>query len=132
MPGDTYVCAVVSRSVMSDSVAPWTAACQAPVSKGILQNPGVGCHALLQGIFLTQWTTPGLLHCREIIYHLSMWSLLIMGQFFLPWHTPGSMEKKLILWVTSEAPSKLVSPVLLLPSVPELRLETIGSKFLNK
>ena len=30
-------CAVLSRSVMSDSVTPWTVACQAPLSMGILQ-----------------------------------------------------------------------------------------------
>ena len=27
---------------------------------------GVGCHSLLQGIFLTQGLTSGLLHCRQI------------------------------------------------------------------
>ena len=26
---------------------------------------------LLQGIFLTQGSNPGLLHCRQILYHLS-------------------------------------------------------------
>ena len=31
----------------------------------------MGCHALLQGIFLTQGWNPGLLHCRQILYHLS-------------------------------------------------------------
>ena len=35
------------------------------------KNTGVGCHSLLQGIFLTQWSNPGLLHCRQILYHLS-------------------------------------------------------------
>ena len=35
------------------------------------KNIGVGCHALLQGIFLTQGLNPGLLHCRKILYHLS-------------------------------------------------------------
>ena len=28
-------------------------------------------HSLLQGIFLTQRSKPGLLHCRETLYHLS-------------------------------------------------------------
>ena len=32
---------------------------------------GVGCHALLQGIFPMQGSNPGLLHCRWILYHLS-------------------------------------------------------------
>ena len=35
------------------------------------KNTGVGCHALLQGIFLTQGSNPGLLTCRQIISHLS-------------------------------------------------------------
>ena len=35
------------------------------------KNTGVGCHALLQGIFPTQGSNPGLLHWREIPYHLS-------------------------------------------------------------
>ena len=32
---------------------------------------GVGWHSLLQRIFLTQGLNPGLLHCRQILYHLS-------------------------------------------------------------
>ena len=35
------------------------------------KNTGVGCHFLLQGIFPTQGSNPGLLHCRQILYHLS-------------------------------------------------------------
>ena len=35
------------------------------------KNTGVGCHALLQGIFPTQGSNPGLLHCRRILYRLS-------------------------------------------------------------
>ena len=31
----------------------------------------MGGHFLLQGIFLTQGLNPGLLHCRQILYHLS-------------------------------------------------------------
>ena len=58
-----------SHSVMSDSVAPrflcpWN-------SPG--KNTGVGCHSLLQGIFLTQGLNPGLLHCRQTLYRLSHW-----------------------------------------------------------
>ena len=34
-------------------------------------STGVDCHALLQGIFLTQGLNPGLLHCRQILYYLS-------------------------------------------------------------
>ena len=40
---------------------------------GILQvkNTGVGCHFLLQGIFLTQEANPDLLNCRQTLYQLS-------------------------------------------------------------
>ena len=61
-------CAMLSRSVMSDSLwphglyNPWNSAGQ---------NPGVGCHALLQGIFLTQGSNSGLPPSRQILYPLS-------------------------------------------------------------
>ena len=35
------------------------------------KNNGVGCNSLLQGIFPTQGSNPGLLHCRQILYNLS-------------------------------------------------------------
>ena len=35
------------------------------------KNTGEGCHSLLQGILPTQGSNPGLLHCRQILYHLS-------------------------------------------------------------
>ena len=67
------VCVCVSRSVVSDSLwvhglqatrflCPWNSPCK---------NPGVGCHSFLQGIFLTQGSNPGLLHCRQILFPLS-------------------------------------------------------------
>ena len=36
-------------------------------------NTGVGCHALLQGIFPTQRSNPNILDCRQILYHLSLY-----------------------------------------------------------
>ena len=42
------------------------------------KNTGVSCHALLQGIFPTQGSNPGLPHCRRILYHLGhQWSPII-------------------------------------------------------
>ena len=35
------------------------------------KNTGVGCHCLLQRIFPTQGSNPGLLHCRQMLYRLS-------------------------------------------------------------
>ena len=63
----------VSHSAVSDSLrprglqparlfCPWDAPGK---------NNEVGCHSLLQGIFLTQGLNPGLPHCRQILYDLS-------------------------------------------------------------
>ena len=38
------------------------------------KNTGVGCHALLQGIFLTQGSNRCLLQCRWILYSLYLGS----------------------------------------------------------
>ena len=35
------------------------------------KDTGVGCHALLQGIFPAQGSNPGLPHCKWILYSLS-------------------------------------------------------------
>ena len=62
------MCAVLSRSVVSDSLQPSRLLCP-------WNSPGkktrVGCHFLLQGIFPTQGSKPGLTHCRQILYQLS-------------------------------------------------------------
>ena len=48
------------------------------------KNTAVGCHALLQRIFPTQGSNPGLLHCRRILCHLShqgsLWPFLRVGK----------------------------------------------------
>ena len=43
------------------------------------KNTGVGCHVLLQGIFLTQGRNTGVLHCRQILYHLSHEGILYLN-----------------------------------------------------
>ena len=55
------------------------------------KNTGVGCHAFLQGILPTQGLNPGLLHCRQIPYHLSHWepSLRLLIQDLKGWHHQG-------------------------------------------
>ena len=54
-------------------VTPWTVARQAPFVHGASpgKNTGVGCHALLQGIFPTLGLNPGLPHFRRILYRLN-------------------------------------------------------------
>ena len=51
------------------------------------KSTGVGCHALLQGIFPTQGSNPELLYCGRILYHLSH---------------QGSVHKTPIVFKTSE------------------------------
>ena len=58
----------VSRSVVSDSLQPHELYCPWN-SPG--QNTGVGNLSLLQGIFPTQGSNPGLLYYRQILYQLS-------------------------------------------------------------
>ena len=61
--------ACVSRSVVSDSATPWTAALQLPLSMGFSrQGNWSGLHSLLQGIFPTQGSNLCLLHCTQILY----------------------------------------------------------------
>ena len=70
---NVLVCCCWVASVVSDSVRPHRrqpARLPRPWdSPG--KNTGVGHHALLQGIFPTQGSNPGLLHCRQILYQLS-------------------------------------------------------------
>ena len=65
--------AVLSHSVMYDSATPWTAACQPPLSLGILQVRILEWVATpsLQGIFPGQGSNAGLPQCRWILYCLS-------------------------------------------------------------
>ena len=55
-----------SRSALCDTMD-----CSLPGSSlhGVLQfkSTGVGCHFLLQGIFPTQGSNPGLLHSRQAL-----------------------------------------------------------------
>ena len=57
-----------SRSVVSDSLGPH--GLYSPWSS-LGQNTGAGSLSLLQGIFPTQGSNPGLPHCRRILYQLS-------------------------------------------------------------
>ena len=109
-----------SRSVLSDSLwphvlySPWN-------SPG--QNARVGRLSLLQGIFPTQGSNPGLPHCRRILYQLShkgnprilewvaypfssrsFWPRsqtgvsCIAGGFFAYWAIMEAPESQRILW----------------------------------
>ena len=65
---------MISCSVVSDSVQPhalYSLLGSSVHGDSPGKNIGVGCYALLQGIFPTQGLNSGLLHCRQILYHLS-------------------------------------------------------------
>ena len=63
-------------------VTPWTVAYQGPWDfPG--KDSGVGYHFLLQEIFPTQGSNPGLPPCRWILYHLSH-----QGSFYGPLDNP--------------------------------------------
>jgi len=54
---------------MCQSLTPRTVDYQAPLSMDFPgKNTGMDNHSLLQGIFLTQGSNLGLLHCRRILY----------------------------------------------------------------
>ena len=68
----TFCCCLVTN-IMSDSLQPYGLQSTRLLcpwnSSG--KNTGVSCHFLLQESFSTQGSNPGLLHCRQIHYHLS-------------------------------------------------------------
>ena len=78
---------------------------QAPPSMGILQATSVGCHALLQVIFLIQVSKPYPLHCRQfftteplgkapefqgrvIIFQVSLGDSKVENYCRIPFHPP--------------------------------------------
>ena len=66
---DLLACSVAS--VMSNSLDPMDYSLPGSSVHGDSpgKNTGVGCHFLLQGIFPTQGSNPGILHCRQLLYH---------------------------------------------------------------
>ena len=71
-------CSVVSTSLWPHGpYSPWISAAQ---------NTGMGSLFLLQGIFLTKGSKPGLLHCRRILYQLSYQGSLWRISGLIPGH----------------------------------------------
>ena len=76
------MCQLLSRAPIF--VTPCTVARQAPLSTGFFrQEYVVGCHFLLQEIFLTQGSNLSPLHCRQILYHLSHQGIISCGLLFI-------------------------------------------------
>ena len=92
------------------------------------KNTGVVYHSLLQGIFLTQGLNLGLLHCRQILYQLSLTcqegsiSVCALSHFshiqlFMKYacSPPGSsahgiLQARLLEWVPCPPPGDLLHP----------------------
>ena len=78
-------------------VTPWTVARQAPLSLGFpRQEYQSGLTFLLQGIFPTWESNPGLLHCRQILYWLTHQGSLRnknLGSVFIPIPKKGSAKE---------------------------------------
>ena len=67
---------------------------------------GVGCQSLLQGIFPTQGSNPGLPHCKQILYQLSyqgMYCTIIWHLYTLQsnHHNKSSYHPSQYSWLTS-------------------------------
>ena len=71
------------------------------------KNSGVGCHFRLQGIFPTQESNLGLLHCRQILYWLSYEespqsasiSHSVVSNSVTPWSVHGILRARILEWV---------------------------------
>ena len=76
------VCTCVRAcSVLSDSATLCTLVLQASLSMEFPRQKYWVCyHFLLQGIFLTQGSNPGLLHCRQILYCLSLFINIVINK----------------------------------------------------
>ena len=101
------------------------------------KNTGVGCPALLQGIFPTQKSNPGLLHCRWILYcvnhqrspfNSSVQSLSCVQLFAAPW----TAARQASLSITnSQSLSKLMFIESVMPSNPSHPLSPPSSPAFN-
>ena len=96
----------------------------------------MGCHVLLQGIFPTQGLNPHLLHCRQILYHLSHQSFSRVRLFAAPWTAARQASLSItnsqslfkLMSIELVMPSNhliLCHPLLLLPSIfPSIRVSS--------
>ena len=120
----------VSKSLQPRGLSPTRLFC----SRNFPGNcTAVGSHSLLQGIFPTQGSNPGLLHCRQMLYHLShhgspipIWSpSIIFIKYFFP-SVYLEFEGKLIFKLST----KMLSNLLLLDKAKSIVWKRIGPKTL--
>ena len=77
----------------------------------------MSCHVLPQGIFLNQVWNPGLLHCRQVLYHLSHLSSVQLLSHVWLFATPWTAACQASLSITdSQSLLKLKSIAMVMPS----------------
>ena len=93
------MCIIVSNSLRPHALWPTGILCPWESSS---KNKGVGCYFLPQGIFPTQGSNLSLLcllHCRQILYHLSHWGSF--GVWGLVWCGAGGKSCSLLICFSS-------------------------------
>ena len=92
------------------------------------KNTGMGCHFLLQGIFLTQGSSLRLLHCRQVLYHLSHQGSL--GDHTYIYYKAQLLHTlKLCCFVSDEGSSFTMERPGMLYQLISLQMKGIGGSF---
>ena len=130
-------CSVVSNSLQPHGLhSPWNSPAQ---------NTGVGSLSLLQGIFPTQGSNPGLLHWRQILYQLShKGSPRILEWVAYPFSKGSSQPRdwtqvsrtagespRILEWVAYPSPVDLPDPWMKLGS-PALQVDSLPIELSGK
>ena len=81
---------------------PWTVAYQAPLSMGLSRqySTGVDCLFLLQPIFPTQGSNPGLPNCRQTLYRLGHQGSLYIHAMEYDFKKEGPGATELWFWLS--------------------------------
>ena len=107
LPLPACVPSVVSNSVQPCGLQPTRLLCPRD-SPG--KNTRGGCHALIQGIFPTQASNPGLPHCRKILFSLRL-----------------QISPRIPEWVACLSPGNLPNPGIE-PGFPELQADYLPAE----
>ena len=90
----SYHCCCCLIAVVSDSASRWTVVCRLLCSWDFpAKNTGVGCHFLLQGIFLTQGSNPHLLLWQAdslLLNDQGSWQCLLTPPYNPEWVVPAT------------------------------------------
>ena len=120
-----FVCVCVCVcSIKSDSLKPlWTVACQAPLSMGF--STGVGCHRLLQGIFLPSRSNPCLL-CH---LHLLPWLVDSLLAYLLGALSQACLDQGLPWWLSGKESPCNAGDASLIPGQKDPMEEDMATHF---